>query len=167
MIIAFYNIILIAPIYLVNIKLIVPTLFIIFIDMKIIVSLLSSFLLLIFYSCAYSPFSSSEYQSHNRLCYCVNIPDMSQDSIIISVKIVEWLCSDSVKLLAPPVYSDNPHLTQTGKNFFLVSATNKSGDPISISEDSCQVGIFNSLSLSFSADQCPATINYYIKFQYF
>ncbi len=134
--------------------------------MKILLPLITCYLLLFFYSCAYSPFSSPEYQSHNRLQYCVTIPDMNQDSIFISLRIPEWKCVDSVHLLAPPVYSDNPHLTQTGRNFFLVSATNKSGDQISIIEDSCEVGIFNSLSLSFSADQCPATINYYIKFQY-
>ena len=91
---------------------------------------------------------------------------MNQDSIFISLRITEWKCTDSVYLLAPPVYADNPHLTQTARNFFLVSATNKSGEQISISEDSCLVGIFNSLSLSFSADQCPATINYYLKFNY-
>lgn len=128
--------------------------------------LVSSSFLLIFYSCAYNPFSSSEYQSYNRLEYRVNIPDMKQDSICISVRIPEWHCSGSVKLLAPPVYADNPHLIQTENNFFLMSAVNKYGERLNLHEDSCKVGIFNSLSLSFSASQLPVTIEYYIKFRY-
>ena len=126
--------------------------------MRLLISILVSSLLLLLYSCAYSPFSSSEYQSHNRVEYRVNIPDMNQDSIRISVRIPEWRCSDSVKLLAPPVYADNPHLIQKTNNFFLVSAVNKSGNQISINKDSCKVGIFNSFSVSFPTNELPATI---------
>ncbi len=134
--------------------------------MKLFISITISSFLLILYSCAYSPFSSSEYQSRNRLEYCVNIPDMNRDSILVSVRIPQWRCSDSVRLLAPPVYADNPHLIQTQNNFFLVSAINRSGGRISLSKDSCKVGIFNSLSLSFPTSELPATIEYYVKFQY-
>ncbi len=132
-----------------------------------ILTIISCFLLMLLQTCSYyDPVSSSEESVRARIKYQVYIPDMNQKTMFVTMDIPQWTVSDSVRLLAPPIYADNPQLIQTGINFYPVSATNSVGEQIAMQKDSCKVGIFNSLSLSFPADQCPATITYYVKFQY-
>ncbi len=135
--------------------------------MKAIITIIPCLLLLLLKTCSYNSSVSSSGQSvPTRIEYQVNIPAMNQEAMFVEMDIPQWTVSDSVHLLAPPIYADNPQLTQTGINFYLVSATNSAGEEITMRKDSCKVGVFNSLSLSFPADQCPVTIIYYVKFLY-
>jgi len=134
--------------------------------MKRLLLLLAVFFSAVFQSCCYSPFSSADSLPRTTLEYSVAIPAMDLDSIVITLRIPAWYCSDSVRLLAPPVYADNPQLVQSGANFFPLSFVDKRGDQINYRSGYQSVGIFNTQYVSFPADRCPATITYYIKFQY-
>jgi len=100
------------------------------------------------------------------ISYQVNIPHMKCDSINITMRINSWDRSDSVRLIAPPYYADNPVLIDTGDNFsdFKVYDTFFRQVPYTI--DSILVGNYKSISIHFSKKACPVLISYYVKFKY-
>lgn len=119
----------------------------------------------LFLACAYNPSSPDQSQFH-AIQFHVKIPDMNQESLHITLNINNWEQGDSVRLLAPPIYADNPLLEQSGINFCNVSITDTAYIPIAYNTDSLSVGVYKSLSLSFPSAELPAVVEYDVKFLY-
>jgi hypothetical protein len=105
-------------------------------------------------------------EEKGALTYTVVIPSLGLDSLHIELQIQDWEGGDSVRLLAPPVYADNPVLEQTGNNFCNLQIEQLAGSPVVYSFDSVRVGLYNSLSVAFHREHLPVLVSYDIKFQY-
>ncbi len=99
------------------------------------------------------------------LQYEVHIPTMSLDSVFVRVKIDNWPKGDSIRLLAPPIYADNPPLVQTGQNFCHAQVLDSLNNPIPFHSDSFVVGEIKSLVIHAPYTK-KAIVEYYVKFNY-
>jgi hypothetical protein len=123
------------------------------------------FIATLYTGCSQTPLSPDKNQD-GTLLYQVEIPDMDLDSVHIMLKIDAWEQGDSIRLIAPPVYADNPYLVQTGTNFCHFTVTDCESKPVACNFDSILVGSFNSLAISFPVITGPVFIEYYVKFLY-
>lgn len=119
----------------------------------------------LFFGCADNPASFTNSTDY-AITYSVTIPSMNRDSIFVTLRINAWQNGDSVHLLAPPVYADNPFLAQTGINFCNLSVTDTNNQPVAYVKDSLAVGPFKNLTLSFPKSACPVIISYTPKLHY-
>jgi hypothetical protein len=100
------------------------------------------------------------------ISYTVSIPSMNRDSIRVSFKINGWRDGDSVRLLAPPMYADNPFIKQTDTNFCNLKITDANDAPLVYTRDSIVQGQCKMLLLAFHKSACPATISYTARLRY-
>ncbi len=124
----------------------------------IIVSILTTW-----YTC--SPTQPDEIRDFTLL-YQVTIPSMNQDSIHISFTMNNWEHDDSIYLIAPPLYADNPFAIATGQNFCNLVITDTVHQPVPYNADSIMVGNYKSLLIKLSNTLCPFKVEYDVKFLY-
>jgi len=128
------------------------------------------FLFLIFFTlihlfgCAKSP--SGPDTIENSYNYFVNIPSLGIDALHIRLQIYKPEPGDSIRLLAPPIYADNPWLEPTASNFHNVSVVDAADKPIEYVSDSVAVGLYKSLSISLPNCDSILTIDYDVTFNY-
>ncbi|MFC1586310.1 M1 family aminopeptidase [Fibrobacterota bacterium] len=98
--------------------------------------------------------------------YTLAIPSLALDSLHVTLEITDWEHGDSVRLIAPPIYADNPLAEETGQNFRNLLVTGASGTPLEYAGDSVKVGWRNCFSLAFAKSGLPAVIEYDVRFLY-
>lgn len=130
----------------------------------IVLSLLFLFALTTFFSCAKSPTDPDIIK--NSYIYFVNIPSLGLDSLHIRLQVYNPDPGDSIRLLAPPIYADNPWLEQTAPNFHNLSVTDATNKQIGYVTDSIAIGLYKSLSISFPVCDSVVIIEYDITFNY-
>ena len=122
------------------------------------------FLLTFLFSCAKSPTGPDIIK--NSYNYYINIPSLGLDPLHISLQVYKPESGDSIRLLAPPIYADNPWLEQTAPNFHNLSVIDATNRPIGYVTDSIAVGLYKSLSISFPICDSIITIEYEVTFNY-
>lgn len=132
--------------------------------MRIILLPLFVFLLTFLFSCANSP--TGPVIIKNSYNYFINIPSLGLDSLQIRLQVYKPEPGDSIRLLAPPIYADNPWLEQIAPNFHNVSITNATKKPIEYVTDSVAVGLYKSFSISLPNCDSIITIEYDVTFNY-
>ena len=98
------------------------------------------------------------------IAYTVPIPSMALDSLHVTVQVNHWP-GDTVCLVAPPVYADNPMLRERRANFRNLSVTDADGLPVTCVLDSVDMGLYRSLRIRAAAP-LPMTAGYDISFDY-
>jgi hypothetical protein len=116
-------------------------------------------------SCS-NPEQSPEPPIGPDFAYTVNLPSMGLDSVHVSLVVNRWNAGDSVRLVAPFLFADNPTIPQTDVNFRNARLTDSGGTPIAVRSDSVLVGLAQSLRLSFPAADLPAHLEYDVSFHY-
>jgi len=115
---------------------------------------ISLLLLFLFLSCSddSSPIFSSDESIDDTINYTVSIPSMDVDTIDIMMSIDSWSYSDSVALLVPAIFADNPYYL-TG-NPILRNYSINSGEVEAII-DSITIGNVKSALLKFPCRYPP------------
>ncbi len=131
--------------------------------MKLFTIIIASTFLSLFIDCAHSP---TQPTSKNSFDYIIKIPPPGPDSLHIILKITNSESLDSIRLLAPPIYADNPWIEPTASNFHNLSVTETTGSLVPFTTDSIMVGLYNSLSFSFSGADSLFTVEYDVTFHY-
>ncbi len=99
------------------------------------------------------------------LRYTVHIDSMPADTIRVTVRIARWEHGDSVRLIAPPMYADNPMPPQTGPNIHDIRLHDESGARVAFTADSMRFGLYRSLVLTAPV-RLPLTLEYDVTFEY-
>jgi hypothetical protein len=84
----------------------------------------------------------------------------------VTLTVNRWTAGDSVRLVAPFLFADNPTIPQTDVNFRNARLSDSGGAPIVFRSDSVLVGLAQSLRLSFPAADLPARLEYDVAFHY-
>lgn len=99
------------------------------------------------------------------LRYTVHIDSMPTDTVRVTVRINRWESGDSVRMIAPPMYADNPMPPQSGRNVHNITLRDESGAAVAFSADSMQFGLYRSLVLT-APIRLPMTLEYDVTFGY-
>ncbi len=102
----------------------------------------------------------------NRYIYTVYIPSMDVDSLRVELEIHVHEATDSIHLLAPPIYADNPRLVPSAPNFLDLSITDCSYNNIVYNSEIMEIGLYNSLAIAIPAKGPIIRISYTVKFLY-
>ncbi len=131
--------------------------------MKLFTILITCIFSILLLDCAYSP---TQPKSNNSYYYVIELPPPGPDSLHIILKISNTESLDSIHLIVPPIYADNPWLEQTAPNFHNLFIIDASGSPLPFVTDSLRVGLYNSLSIAFSGKDSLFTVEYDVTFHY-
>ena len=130
------------------------------------IKLLCLFILILafLFNCAKSPTGPELIK--NSYNFSINIPSLGIVPLHISLQIYKPEPGDSIRLLAPPIYADNPWLEPTAPNFHNLSVVDATNKPIGYVTDSIAVGLYKSLSISFPNCDSIIIIDYDVTFNY-
>jgi len=98
--------------------------------------------------------------------YTVAIPAMGIDTIPVTLRIRSWPYGDSVRLLAPPVYADNPPLRSDRTNVHDFSVVSDDRDTVAAALCSVSVAADSVLSAVFAVARLPATVTWKVTMSY-
>lgn len=112
-------------------------------------------------ACTKSP---SDPGTNQTIRYRVAVPRMPAESVSVEVEISSWGYGDSVQLIMPPVYADNPlHPAEMPYVSAPVIRGADSND-VPYRADSILIGNHTSPCVHFTVSQLPASISYWVKF---
>lgn len=119
---------------------------------------------MLFLLCSQNPVEPEKEQS---FFYNINVPKMGLDSLHIILRIRVGNLEDSIHLLIPPVYADNPFPVQTSSNVHNVKLSGTCGNTIPFTSDTVLIETYKHLSLSFPSIDTLFTFEYDVTFNYF
>lgn len=117
----------------------------------------------IFAGCALSP---TQPELKNEFRYTVTLSSQKSDSIHVTLAIHIHGKNDSIHLLAPPLYADNPWLEQASNNFHNLLITDAHNNNIPYTLDSIAIGLHKSMKISFPCSDTLLRVSYTITLDY-
>ncbi|MBD3241870.1 MAG: hypothetical protein GF331_14875, partial [Chitinivibrionales bacterium] len=99
------------------------------------------------------------------LHYTVHVERMPADTVHVTLEISRWEHGDSVRLISPPMYADNPMLLQSRPNVHRIRLRDESGAAVAFTTDSMQFGLYRSMVIAAAID-LPLTLEYDVTFGY-
>lgn len=131
--------------------------------MKKIITFTTPVCICLLFGCAFSP---TQPELQNEFRYTVSRASPGANALAISLAIHRREAVDSIHLLAPPIYADNPWVEQTSLNFHALTITDAANRNIPCTLDSVAVGLYNSLRISFPCSDTLTTVRYIVTFNY-
>ncbi|MGD9200731.1 MAG: M1 family aminopeptidase [Chitinispirillia bacterium] len=101
--------------------------------------------------------------------YNIAVHSLNTDTLHISLEINQDDIQDTIKILAPPIYADNPFLNQSKNNFHNFSISDNQKRILNYKTDSLPVGEYKCLTISYFHSPLfnPVTLEYDVTFSYY